>query len=217
MAVKFGRISFPAPLAKRPYSQATMHGKTKTRCFSEKMASFVLTLWGKRRRPRKWSVMVPCIENLLYPKALRSLLAMGIWLFSMGCAKAFCFAEAAARYQVNENILQAIAQHESNMNPSLVMRTANGRSDIGLMGINTVHFEPTERLYRAGFTPTMMLDPCMNVMTGAYLLRLKMDRFGNTWQAVGAYHSTTDVYSARYQVKIWETLRQILARNSAVK
>lgn len=153
--------------------------------------------------------------RLLHLGPLRSLLAVAVLLLGMGCANAFCFAEAAARYQVNENILQAIAHHESRMNPSLVLRTSNGRSDIGLMGINTVHFEPTERLHRAGFTPRMMLDPCLNVMTGAYLLRLKMNRFGNTWEAVGAYHSTTDVYNAKYQLKIWEALRRVLAQGSS--
>ena len=51
-----------------------------------------------------------------------------------------------------------------------------------------------------------------NVMTGAYLLRMKMQRFGNTWQAVGAYHSTTDVYNLNYQNKIWNTLQKVIAK-----
>ncbi|UUZ66613.1 lytic transglycosylase domain-containing protein (plasmid) [Polaromonas sp. P1-6] len=86
-------------------------------------------------------------------------------------------------------MLRAIAQHESWMNPGIALRNANGSLDLGLMGINTIHLEPGEPLYRGGFTAKMLLDPCTNVMTGAYLLRLKMNRFGNTWQAVGAYHS----------------------------
>ena len=56
----------------------------------------------------------------------------------------------------------------------------------------------------------MLLDPCTNVMTGAYLLRLKMNRFGNTWKAVGAYHSLTDEFNIAYQLNIWKSLQLIL-------
>lgn len=125
-------------------------------------------------------------------------------------ANAFCFREASSRYQVNEQILRAIASHESRMNPALVLRNTNGSLDLGLMGINTIHLAPTESLYRAGMSSQMLMDPCTNVMTGAYLLRLKMEKFGNTWQAVGAYHSTTDVHNVRYQRQIWESVQTLL-------
>lgn len=134
-------------------------------------------------------------------------------LGNYGTANAFCFSDAAIRYQVNEYVLRAIAQHESRMNPSIALRNANGSLDLGLMGINTIHLEPGEPLYRGGFTAEMLLDPCTNVMTGAYLLRLKMNRFGNTWQAVGAYHSKKDTHNARYQRLIWESLQAVLKQS----
>lgn len=56
----------------------------------------------------------------------------------------------------------------------------------------------------------MLLDPCTNVMTEAYLLRLKIEKFGNTSQAVGAYHSTTGVHNARYQRQIWESMQRLI-------
>lgn len=136
-------------------------------------------------------------------------------------AHAFCFSEASLRYQVNEYVLMAIARHESRMNPNLILRNTNGSLDLGLMGINTVHLASSEPLYRAGMNPQMLMDPCTNVMTGAYLLRLKMEKFGNTWQAVGSYHSTTDVHNARYQRQIWEMVqrvqKQIALANSAAE
>lgn len=124
-------------------------------------------------------------------------------------SQAFCFADAAARYQVNELVLRAIAQHESRMNPTLQLSNTNGSVDIGLMGINTVHLTRGERLADAGLTYSMLLEPCTNVMTGAYLLRLKTLKFGNTWQAVGAYHSTNEEFNKRYQVRIWEALQKL--------
>ncbi len=35
-----------------------------------------------------------------------------------------------------------------------------------------------------------------------------MEKFGNTWQAVGAYHSTTEIHNARYQRQIWEMVQK---------
>ncbi|ABM39526.1 lytic transglycosylase domain-containing protein [Polaromonas naphthalenivorans] len=140
---------------------------------------------------------------------------LGLFLVWQPSANAFCFAEASARYTVNEYILRAIALHESRMNPSLQLVNSNGSVDIGLMGINTVHISPGERLYRAGMTGSMLLDPCTNVMTGAYLLRLKMNRFGNTWTAVGAYHSITDQYNVAYQGRIRASLDKVMRQAQA--
>lgn len=114
----------------------------------------------------------------------------------------FCFDEAAARYRVNEQVLRAIAFHESKLDPSIMVSNSNGSTDIGLMGINTIHLGRGEPLGRGGFTTKTLLQPCSNVMAGAFLLRKKMDQYGNTWQAVGAYHSTTEVYNQAYQAKI---------------
>ena len=36
-----------------------------------------------------------------------------------------------------------------------------------------------------------LMEPCKNVYIAAWHLKQKMNRYGNTWQAVGAYHSET--------------------------
>lgn len=126
-------------------------------------------------------------------------------------AHSFCFAEAAQKYEINELLLRAIAVHESGMRSNLVLPNTNGSFDIGLMGINTIHVGPGEKLSKAGMSGQSLLDPCTNVMTGAYLLRLKMERFGNTWKAVGAYHSVTEEYNARYQSRIWDAYQKLVS------
>lgn len=141
---------------------------------------------------------------------------LGFVVLAQSSANAFCFAEASTRYTVNEFILRAIALHESRMNPSLQLVNSNGSVDIGLMGINTVHLSPGERLHQAGMKRSMLLDPCTNVLTGAYLLRLKMNRFGNTWTAVGAYHSVTDQYNLAYQGRIRAALDKVMRQAQAV-
>lgn len=133
-----------------------------------------------------------------------------LWASALQSAQAFCFADAAQKYKLNEMLLRAIATHESRMNPSLVLENTNGSYDLGLMGINTAHLKTGEKLARAGFTPQNLLEPCNNVMAGAYLLALKIQTFGLTWTAIGAYHSTTDEFNRQYQQKIWASYQRIV-------
>lgn len=133
-------------------------------------------------------------------------------LLSIACcggALAHCFDEAANRYGVSARLLRSIAQHESGMRSQIVVTNTNGSRDIGLMGINTIHLEPGEALHQAGFQLEHLKDPCTNVMVGAFLLKRKVLKYGFTWKAVGAYHSETPEYSARYQQKIWEVAHRV--------
>ena len=123
-------------------------------------------------------------------------------------AHAFCFKEAAQRYQISQDLLVAIAKHESRLDETFIGRNKNGSADIGLMGINTIHFSPSEPLHRGGLTAQMMLEPCTNVLTGAYLLKRKILKYGYTWQAIGAYHSETPSLGYLYQARIQSAVKQ---------
>ena len=51
---------------------------------------------------------------------------------------AFCFTQASEKYNVPENLLRAIAAHESSMNPKAISKkNSDGTYDIGLMQINS--------------------------------------------------------------------------------
>ncbi|MDA8095276.1 MAG: lytic transglycosylase domain-containing protein [Betaproteobacteria bacterium] len=104
-----------------------------------------------------------------------------------------CFAEAGVRYRVSPILLEAIAGHESGFRPRLVHRNKNGSVDIGLMGINSSWYP---RLARFGITPRDLFHECTNIMVGAWILGLGVQRYGMTWKAVGVYNSPD---SARYQ------------------
>lgn len=115
-----------------------------------------------------------------------------------------CISRAAAYHQVSPYVLRAIAWNESRMRPQAVGRNRNGTRDLGALQINTAHLP---RLRRYGLDEQALMEPCTNAYVGAWLLREQMDRLGNTWQAVGAYHSQTPALNLRYALQIQRTLQ----------
>lgn len=116
-----------------------------------------------------------------------------------------CVQGAAAYHRVNATILQAIIYHESRGNPALVMKNSNGSIDVGLGGLNSVHFA---ELARFGIGKEQLLDGCTNTYVAAWHLAKQVRQYGNTWTAVGTYHSKTPIHRDRYAAQIYEVLRR---------
>ncbi|HDR9834213.1 TPA: lytic transglycosylase domain-containing protein [Burkholderia multivorans] len=131
-------------------------------------------------------------------------IAAGAW-FASANAHADCFDEAARYQKVNPLILRAIAWQESRNRPSALNKNTNGSVDYGLMQINSVHLST---LSRYGIDRNTLMEPCKNVYIAAWHLRQKMNRYGNTWQAVGAYHSETPALRDKYARQIAAILAQ---------
>ena len=106
-------------------------------------------------------------------------------LLRAGFACADCFDEAANYQKVNPLILRAIAWQESHNRPTAGHKNANGSADYGVMQINSVHL-PVLAQYR--ISRDTLMEPCKNVYIAAWHLRQKLNKYGNTWAAVGAYH-----------------------------
>jgi Soluble lytic murein transglycosylase and related regulatory proteins (some contain LysM/invasin domains) len=104
-------------------------------------------------------------------------------------ARADCWQLAGARYNIEPELLQAIAIVESNGNSQAVNKNSDGSLDVGLMQINSSHFEAL-RKYRIS-QKDLLNDPCQSVMTGAWILAGQIQQFGYTWDAVGAYNAGT--------------------------
>lgn len=138
-------------------------------------------------------------------KRLFLLLLLGLMVVQ---ARAFCFAQAGTEYGIDPLLLEAIAVHESRLNPDTVVRNSNNTLDIGLMGINTVHLSD-KTLIQAGYSAQILLDPCTNVRVGAWLLRRKISKWGETWKAVGAYHSETPERNGNYQWLIYRSYESL--------
>jgi soluble lytic murein transglycosylase-like protein len=104
----------------------------------------------------------------------------------------FCFAYAAQAEHVNATVLMAIAWHESHFLPWRVRRNADGSTDYGLMQINS------KNLPSLHLSDQTVMPICTNILAGARLYSRAVRRYGNTWAAVGAYHSTTPALQQRY-------------------
>jgi soluble lytic murein transglycosylase-like protein len=120
-------------------------------------------------------------------------------LLAAAPAHADCFDEAGKYQKVNPLILRAIAWQESHNTPDAMNKNANGSIDYGLMQINSVHLNT---LSRYGISSTTLMEPCKSVYVAAWHLRQKMNKYGNSWQAVGAYHSETPALRDKYSQQI---------------
>ena len=151
----------------------------------------VFHLRGKARRYR-WCV-------------LSVLLFAALWCVSE-LALADCFDTAASYHGVNPLILRAIAAVESHGNPQAIHHNRNGTTDIGELQINSIHLR---ELAAFGIRAKDLLDECVNVDVAAWHLKKQMLAFGNTWDAVGAYHSRNprlrDEYAKLVKAKLEET------------
>jgi soluble lytic murein transglycosylase-like protein len=100
-------------------------------------------------------------------------------------ALASCWEEASQSYGIPVNVLQAVAQTESNFNASAKGRNKNGTYDIGLMQINSGWLP---ELSKYGLTEDSLSDPCVNLKVGAWVLANNARRLGWNWNAIGAYN-----------------------------
>jgi soluble lytic murein transglycosylase-like protein len=114
---------------------------------------------------------------------------------------------AAARYGVNPHVLYAIAAQESSLNPGAVHLNTDGSQDVGLTQINSKWLPQLSKL---GVTLENLSNPCINMHVGAYLLSLQMIKHGNTWQAIGAYHSNTPWRRDQYAQTIYQRIQRQL-------
>lgn len=136
---------------------------------------------------------------------------------SLMCAQAHstCFEEAGARYNVNPDLLRAMAKVESSMRSDAINATHKARTksvDLGFMQINS-RWLPT--LEKHNITREALLqDACLNLKVGAWILSDNMRRHGPNWTAVGAYNAACTELKGdaceqarnEYATKVWQAL-----------
>ena len=109
-------------------------------------------------------------------------------------------ADAAAEYhKVNPAILKAILKVESGGNPLARNLNANGTEDIGIGQYNSSNLKA---LSPFGVDSRDLYDSCVGTYVSAWHLAKQVKAYGNTWFAIGAYHSTTPFFNKRYQALI---------------
>ena len=124
-------------------------------------------------------------------------------LTSAELVSADCFATAAARHSVPADLLRAIACVESNFNAHAVNRNRTGSVDYGVMQINSSWLPA---LSKFGIEADHLWDSCTNIYVGAWVLAQKIQAFGFSWRAIGAYNAGLK------QTPLRETLRYEYAK-----
>jgi len=117
-----------------------------------------------------------------------------------------CVSDASTRHGVNPDLLLAILQVESGLRADPVRRNANGSIDVGIAQINSIHFS---ELRRYGVEWQHLLKPCVGIHVAAWHLKNQILRHGNTWFAVGAYHSVTPSFNQIYQGRVVRALMRM--------
>lgn len=127
-----------------------------------------------------------------------------------------CWAAAAYRYRLPADLLYAIGSVESSHRVNARASAANGTYSVGLMQINSSWFP---KLRRFGIDESRLAEPCVNIQVGAWILRQEVDRYGYSWEAIGAYYAgayTTETYP--WKVRHYRTYASsVLARWSALR
>ncbi|MCD3105192.1 type III secretion system invasion protein IagB, partial [Salmonella enterica subsp. enterica serovar Enteritidis] len=104
-----------------------------------------------------------------------------IWLLSINTAWADCWLQAEKMFNIESELLYAIAQQESAMKPGAIGHNRDGSTDLGLMQINSFHMK---RLKKMGISEKQLLqDPCISVIVGASILSDMMKIYGYSWEA----------------------------------
>ncbi|SPW31137.1 lytic transglycosylase [Edwardsiella tarda] len=112
---------------------------------------------------------------------------LAMLIFSFSCTvSADCFEQAGQDSHIDPDLLRAIAKVESNHDPLAIGKNPRQGFGVGIMQIDSQHFRYLERF---GIYPELLLDKCINIYTGAYFLKLALNRMGNSWEAVGAYNA----------------------------
>lgn len=136
--------------------------------------------------------------------------------FSLNAA-AFCFSEAGQRYGVDPELLKGIAKVESSLNANAMNTNHLVQTksiDIGLMQINS-RWLKKGTLASLGYTKEHLLDPCTNVMIGAWILANNFRTYGESWDAVGAYNASCTTLSKEEckkvrSIYIWKVYKAML-------
>lgn len=135
------------------------------------------------------------------------LLLLVVFGLAVGYPAHACWEEIGNRYNINPYLLAAIAKTESNFKANAVRRNKNGTRDIGVMQINSLWLP---ELAKYGISEDHLFDPCVNIAVGAWILRQRQASYGNTWEAVGTYHSKTPDFKWNYAGKVYGNLKQLL-------
>ena len=116
-----------------------------------------------------------------------------------------CIIAAAEYHKVNAITLKAMIYQESRGKNGISTANSNSTKDYGVAGINSVHLS---ELAKFGITKeSLQYNACLSTYVGAWKYSKKIHKHGNSWTAVGDYHSETPQYRDAY---IWRVQQHLV-------
>lgn len=130
---------------------------------------------------------------------MRLVIVLSFLLLAKG-AMGSCFKLAGEEFRIDWRIISAIASVESNFNANAINVNKNNSIDVGIMQINSIH---QNELANKGIAMNELLEPCKNVIVGAWILKKSIAKAdGDIWKGVGYYHSSTPKLQTSYIKKV---------------
>lgn len=130
---------------------------------------------------------------------------------------AYCFASAAARFNLPPESLLGIAMVEAGK-IGTVSRNENGTDDLGVMQVNTLWLDKEASPLKSYLTfENLRMDLCTNIHAAAWILASHVKKTGgDLWRAIGMYHHPSDAVRAQnYRLKVNRNLplaKQIISQ-----
>ncbi|MGD0074792.1 MAG: lytic transglycosylase domain-containing protein [Candidatus Binataceae bacterium] len=88
----------------------------------------------------------------------------------------------------------------SRAEAELLMANDSDNVDIGLMQVNFHHWGR-----RLGLSKTQLLDPRINLLAGARILKESLSHSGDLWDRIGSYHSSRPLERQRYNQEVYKS------------
>nr|WP_272517477.1 MULTISPECIES: transglycosylase SLT domain-containing protein [unclassified Providencia] len=98
-----------------------------------------------------------------------------------------CFEAAGKDARIDPDLLRAIAWQESRLHYDIIGKNPTSGYGMGLMQIDSQHLENMEN--RGIDQELLVSDICTNIYSGALILAQAFNKWGPTWEAVGAYNA----------------------------
>lgn len=140
---------------------------------------------------------------------------LGLALAGLGSAvQASCEVQAAEHHSVAVQVLQAVMRVESTSPVRSVVQEPDGTFDVGAGRVGRFS---VAALSSAGVVPSGANSACLLAYVTAWHLGRQVQRYGNTWWALGAFSSEATYYNNRYQALLFNELVRMGAMQGPLK
>lgn len=161
-----------------------------------------------------------CLKCITISVVFMFLINLSLFANDRGSEYETYFQEAAMQYDVNPEILHAIADTESSFNPNAVnCANTNKSCDFGLMQINSIHLP---FLAKHGISRDHLFDPRVNIFIGAWVLKNCINKYGQDYRALNCYNGK--IRNNSYYAKVLRNYHlaqsrkdKLLAMNGTIK